>query len=855
MLHAGEDGATAWQDDGNGIRGPSTDTWTTVEINYRGHTYWVDPRYYFLDMQALVDSGWLQSIPASSSKDNSSAGTGSYTFYIDHRGKVETLFFHFPMIQGFVQDNQGAGEPFPTPVNPNNTRPVASITSPANGSTFPSSGSVTFTGTGSDAEDGVLSGNSLVWSSSINGQIGIGAPLDASLSIGDHTITLRAKDSSGVSGTDSINISVIISTPFNSRPVASIDAPANNLTFLTTDSITFTGSAFDAQDGQLSGDSLIWTSNIIGQIGSGNTLAAALAEGSHLVTLIATDSLGGLGSATVNITVNEAPSNNAPTASINIPDDVFNYLTTDAIAFAGTGSDAEDGSLSGPALVWTSDLDGQFGAGASINASLSAGTHVISLTATDSGGATGTESINVTVTTPQPNASRIGDGIVVLYDFEESRGSTVRDVSGVGTPLDLTIDDTNNVSRRNGALSIDSETIVESSGPATKIINALKATNEITIEAWVQPKNTTQDGPARIVTLSSNTSLRNFTLGQDDDAYDTRLRTTAASNNGTPSLSTSDGSVTTSLTHVVFTRSHPSGETRIYLNGILAATGSTPSSFSNWDNAHRFALGNEITNNREWLGTFNLVAIYDRALTQSDVSQNFAAGHDGDTPAPTPTPTPTPTTPAPTPTPSPTPTPAPTPIPTIVDVTYQKGDGKDRVSETDDANLEADHEDRNSGNDRELNVDGRPHTHFVLKFPNIFGNGENQIPLGSTINSVTLTLKVTNSTDSDPDLYQLLEGWDESEVTWEERADDFEWRDEGADGTGSHKATAVGQFPATRNGAQSMDVAATLQNWSNGEANVGWVLIDNSNNGADFESSEARRSSDRPKLTVNYTAP
>jgi hypothetical protein len=52
-----------------------------------------------------------------------------------------------------------------------------------------------------------------------------------------------------------------------------------------------------------------------------------------------------------------------------------------------------------------------------------------------------------------------------------------------------------------------------------------------------------------------------------------------------------------------------------------------------------------------------------------------------------------------------------------------------------------------------------------------------------------------------------------------------------------------------------MDVAATLQNWSNGEANVGWVLIDNSNNGADFESSEARRSSDRPKLTVNYTAP
>ena len=102
-----------------------------------------------------------------------------------------------------------------------------------------------------------------------------------------------------------------------------------------------------------------------------------------------------------------------------------------------------------------------------------------------------------------------------------------------------------------------------------------------------------------------------------------------------------------------------------------------------------------------------------------------------------------------------------------------------------------------------------------------------------------MTLKVPNSTDSAPNLYQLLKGWDESEVTWEERAHGFEWSDEGADGTGSHKADAIGQFPANRNGAQSMDVTASLQNWSNGEANVGWVLIDNSNNGADFNSSEA----------------
>ena len=90
MLHVGEDGPTAWQNDGNGIRGPGTDTWTTVEINYRGHAYWVDPRYYFPDMQALVDSGWLQSIPASSSKDNSSAGSASTTVTVTTSGSNPT---------------------------------------------------------------------------------------------------------------------------------------------------------------------------------------------------------------------------------------------------------------------------------------------------------------------------------------------------------------------------------------------------------------------------------------------------------------------------------------------------------------------------------------------------------------------------------------------------------------------------------------------------------------------------------------------------------------------------------------------------------------------------------------------
>ena len=56
------------------------------------------------------------------------------------------------------------------------------------------------------------------------------------------------------------------------------------------------------------------------------------------------------------------------------------------------------------------------------------------------------------------------------------------------------------------------------------------------MEAWVTPAQEVQSGPARIVTLSQDHVNRNFTLGQEEDAYELRLRTTETSDNGLPSL-------------------------------------------------------------------------------------------------------------------------------------------------------------------------------------------------------------------------------------------------------------------------------------------------------------------------------
>ena len=215
------------------------------------------------------------------------------------------------------------------------------------------------------------------------------------------------------------------------------------------------------------------------------------------------------------------------------------------------------------------------------------------------------------------------DNPLALYIFDEGSGSIVHDRSNVGPPLDLNIKDTSRTSwLAGGGLSVDKATIISGTG-TRKIIDAVKASNAISIEAWIKPAKTTQDGPARIVTLSANTGSRDFTLGQQQAAYDVRLRSTATDNNGLPSLTSPPGTLSTSLTHVVYTRDK-NGTANLYINGSKQSKKTVLGDFSNWDTQHGFALANELTKDRPWLGELYLVAIYDRALDATDVDERYA---------------------------------------------------------------------------------------------------------------------------------------------------------------------------------------------------------------------------------------
>ncbi len=49
-------------------------------------------------------------------------------------------------------------------------------------------------------------------------------------------------------------------------------------------------------------------------------------------------------------------------------------------------------------------------------------------------------------------------------------------------------------------------------------------------------------------------------------------------------------------------------------------------SYSNWDGADPFNVGNEGSSDRPWHGTIRMVAVYDRPLSGAEILQNFQAG-------------------------------------------------------------------------------------------------------------------------------------------------------------------------------------------------------------------------------------
>jgi hypothetical protein len=208
------------------------------------------------------------------------------------------------------------------------------------------------------------------------------------------TYTLCTSGLRTLAADDIAGMKALYPTVANTAPSVTISSPISGTSVAQGTSVAFTGSASDTQDGTLT-PALAWTSNIDGSIGLGGSFSRVLSAGTHTIKATVTDG-GGL--ATVKqVTVTVASSNTAPSVTISTPSNGASFASGATVSFSGSASDTQDGVLTSK-LVWTSSIDGNIGTGGAFTKVLTAGTHTIAATVTDSGSLTTVKQISVTVT-------------------------------------------------------------------------------------------------------------------------------------------------------------------------------------------------------------------------------------------------------------------------------------------------------------------------------------------------------------------------------------------------------------------------------------------------------------------------
>ncbi len=176
---------------------------------------------------------------------------------------------------------------------------------------------------------------------------------------------------------------------------------------------------------------------------------------------------------------------------------------------------------------------------------------------------------------------------------------------------------------------------------AEAILDAIDASGELTIEAWVEQSNGGLGGPARIVTCSYDGGTRAFTLAQDSDELHLRIHRSTTNSNGRsdtngyvtlPSAFPTPGVAYMAATYSESMARASLGSVDRGALRLNVATRSGAMERSSSDNPDRCGVGNEFADNRRFSGgVIHYVAIYDRALSRDELECRQMAGDpDGD---------------------------------------------------------------------------------------------------------------------------------------------------------------------------------------------------------------------------------
>lgn len=145
-----------------------------------------------------------------------------------------------------------------------------------------------------------------------------------------------------------------------------------------------------------------------------------------------------------------------------------------------------------------------------------------------------------------------------------------------------------------------------------------------------------------------------------------------------------------------------------------------------------------------------------------------------------------------------------------------------------------------------LIVDLNPENHILMRFEDLVGEQDGQIPPGSTIWFAQLDIHVSNESTQGARLHRMLQDWSDSD-TWNT------W----ADGISSDDVEARSEYNNASTGSAvgfaSIEVTKDIQAWVDGETNRGWAwLPPNGDNSWQFNSAEGVIP---PRLSIFYLPP
>lgn len=187
----------------------------------------------------------------------------------------------------------------------------------------------------------------VTWSSSVEGSLGSGRTVDYTFTtLGPRTITATATDSGGATSSVSVSVNVV-----NTPPTVAISSPYSGQQFFRGVNYTLRGVSYDPNEPgyQLACSSMVWKDGST-TLGTGCDLSVGFASnGDRTLTLTGTDSHGGSGSASVNISVIDPPANLPPVVNITSPQNGITIGPDQVVKLSGSASDPEGGAVT---LTW-----------------------------------------------------------------------------------------------------------------------------------------------------------------------------------------------------------------------------------------------------------------------------------------------------------------------------------------------------------------------------------------------------------------------------------------------------------------------------------------------------------------------